>query len=434
VNTPAHDHLPLSDPGRPARTVDVLVIGAGPAGLAAAAGIAAAGAGTVEVIDREDEAGGIPRHCLHQGFRVREPGRRISGPAYARHWRERATTAGATLRTGVTATGWAGALTLDTTSGLGLERLTARAIVLATGARERPRTARLVPGSRPAGVFTTGELQQTIATHRRPVGKRAVVIGAEPVSYSAVQLLRRTGTEIAAMVTDQPGRQAPWSAAADARLRHRIPLLTDAVVTGVRGRGRLTGVTLRHTDGRTTTFACDTLVFTGDFIPDHELAVRGEVALDRDTRGPAVDMAFHTGRPGIFAVGNLLHAVEPAATAAREGVLVTGPVLRHLSGRPWPHGHLTVEVTGETLRWVTPNRVTPADPHLAPGTLTLRTARPLARRVTLLVSQDGHVLHRERGLRGHPANSSLHVSADWIRRADPSGGPIVITMDPAIPW
>lgn len=322
-------------------------------------------------------------------------------------------------------------LAVDVTSPAGLERITARAVVLATGARERPRSARLVPGTRPAGVFTTGELQRTVRLHRRPLGRRALVVGAESVSYSAVRTLREAGVEVVAMVTELPHHQVSPATALDARLRHGVPLLVGARVGELLGRGRLSGVVLRRADGRSTTVACDTVVFTGDWIPDHELARLGGVTLDHATRGPAVDGAFRTDRAGVFAVGNLLRGIEPAGTAAREGQLAAGPVLRHLTDGAAPATRVPVQVDAP-LRWITPSRLDPADPRVATGGFILRTETRLAPWSSLVVSRAGSELHRQRLVRGATPNRTLRLSAAWttrVRAEDRDAGPVRISVE-----
>ncbi|MEU8825534.1 FAD-dependent oxidoreductase [Streptomyces sp. NPDC048636] len=422
-----HPTDPATAPsGRRPRSVDVLVVGAGPAGLAVAARLAAAGV-RVEVLERERYAGGVTRHCHHTGFGLRDLRRMMSGPDYARHHLATALRAGAGVRTGVTATGWAGPRTLDTTGPGGLERITARAVVLATGARERPRAARLVPGDRPAGVLTTGQLQQAVHLHHQTVGRRAVVIGAEHISYSAVLTLRHAGADVAAMVTDLPRHQTFRAFDLGARLRHRFPLLTDTTVTELTGRGRLAGVRVRHRDGRTATIPCDTVVFTGDWIPDHELVRSAGIALDHGTRGPAADTEFRTGEPGVFAVGNLLHPVETADMAALDGRFAAGPVLRHLTDGRWPADPLPVRVAAP-LRWIAPNRVDPDGPRPPLDRFTLRTAAFLTR-PDLTVRQDGRTLHRRRVARTAVPTRPLYLGADWIVSADPRGGPVLITVD-----
>ncbi|GAA2493417.1 NAD(P)/FAD-dependent oxidoreductase [Streptomyces gobitricini] len=374
-----------------ARTVDVLVVGAGPAGLCAAARLAALGAGTVEVLEREPN------------------------PAGVRRWADAAVRAGAVLRTGVTATGWSGPLTLGTTSPSGRERVTARAVILATGARERPRGARLVPGTRPAGVWTGGELRRAVYGHGQDVGTRAVVVGAGPDARRAVRTLRRAGVEVAALVTEEPWR-APGA------LTGRTPVLGGTTVAEILGRGRLSGVRVLRRDGRAATVACDTVVFTGDWIPEHDLARTGGVALDPATRGPAVDGAFRTSVTGVFAVGGLLHGGEPAGTAVEEGRAVAAPVLAHLSGRaPWPGACVPV-VADAPLRWVTPNRL-----GTAGGRLLLRAGRPLALPV-VVVSQDGAPLLRRRVWRVVVPSRSLTLPAGWAARVDPGGGPVRVRV------
>ncbi|MFF8731625.1 NAD(P)/FAD-dependent oxidoreductase [Streptomyces sp. NPDC015171] len=404
------------------RRVDVLVVGAGPAGLAAAARLAAAGAGRVEVLEREARPGGVPRHCAHGGFGTwTHP---LTGPGYARLLTEAAERSGATLRTGVTALDWATAgPVLSTVGPGGPETIEARAVLLATGARERPRTARLVPGTRPAGVYTTGELQQAVHLFGQHIGTRAVVAGAADISYAAAGTLRAAGAEVVALVTEHPRAQTGRARAQAARLRDRVPLLTGTAVTELLGHGRLSGVRVRHRDGRTTVLPCDTVVFTGDFVPEHELARRGGLALDPGTRGPAVGGSAHTSRPGVFAAGNLLHAVEPAGTAAREGVRAAGAVLDFLAGAPWPEPGVPL-VVAAPLRWIAPNRVTPG---AAPEGHVLRTGVPL-RRPVLYVRQDGRLLHRERlGPGTALPHRTLALTARWHDRVDPAGGEVRVS-------
>lgn len=510
------------------RRVDVLVVGAGPAGLVAAARLAASGAGRVEVLEREQVAGGVPRHCAHGGFGTRTHPR--TGPEYARLLVEAAERAGAVVRTGVTVLDWAGAglsvagdgqdsavagvpgaglgvpggglaggfaarpgvvdqgvagvsevgsgtvdrrvvgefpavsagsgrgvhasaalpgpeqgplpnavgpeqdplpnavgaergLVLTAVGPGGPETIEARAVVLATGARERPRTARLVPGTRPAGVYTTGELQQAVHLFGQRIGARAVVVGAEGVSYAAAVTVRAAGAEVVALVTDQPRAQVPLHRAQPARLRHRIPLLTETTVAELIGHGRLSGVRVRHRDGRTAVLACDTVVFTGDFVPDHELARRGALALDPGTRGPAVGGRLHTSRPGVFAAGNVLHPVEPAGTVAREGARAAEAVLDFLAGTAWPGCGVPLAVEAP-LRWIAPNRITP---RARPERYVLRTTVPL-RRPVLYVRQDGRLLHRERlGPGTALPNRTLTLTARWHDRVDPEGGQVRVS-------
>ncbi|MET7685439.1 FAD-dependent oxidoreductase [Streptomyces sp. NPDC005423] len=401
------------------REVDVLVVGAGPAGLAVAAALAAAGVGRVEVLEREREAGGVPRHCHHGGFGTWS--RPLTGPRYARRAVDAAERAGAVVRTGVTVLDWAGPLALDTVGPRGRETVGAAVVVLATGVRERPRAARLVPGTRPAGVYTTGELQQAVHLHGQRIGHRAVVVGAEDVSYAAAGTVRAAGAEVVALVTELPRARTAPARALNARLRHGIPLLTDATVTELLGHGRLSAVRVRHRDGRTAELPCDTVVFTGDFVPDHELARRGGLALDPGTRGPAVDGALRTVRPGVFAVGSLPHPSGSAATASREGAYGAAAVLETLAGAAWPRSTVPLLVD-PPLRWIAPNRIAPADDR----PYALRTSA-LPRRPVLRLTQDGRLLHHET-LRGAVPHRALTLTARWTHRVDPRGGPVRVSV------
>jgi thioredoxin reductase len=409
---------------------DVLVVGGGPAGLAAAITLRRLGIGTVTVAEREPQAGGIPRHCWHTGYGLRDLRRLTTGPQYAAHYRRLAERAGVQILTETTITGWAEPTRVQVTSPVGVTEIEAGAVVLATGCRERPRTARLVPGTRPQGVFTTGALQQFVYLHRLPVGRRALIVGAEHVSFSALHTLAHAGTEIAAMVTEHAADQTYRLLRLVTAGRYRVPVLTGQAVTGLAGRDRLEAAEV--TDLRTGAarrIACDTIVFTGDWIPDHELARLGGLRMDSGTRGPWTGPAQRTSVRGVFAAGNLLHAAETADTAALCGRYVARPVAEFLRSGEWPDtAPLAIECE-PPLAWISPSVVPAgdgADERLAHGHFIARVAAVLDRPL-LQLRQDGRVLWSRRYRRLRPA-MPVRIPARWTGRADPGGGPVRLTL------
>jgi thioredoxin reductase len=401
--------------------VDVAIIGAGPAGLAAATELGRHDASVV-ILEREAQPGGIPRHSDHQGSGLRDLRRLTSGPRYARRWTELAERAGAELRPRTQVTGWSGEGVLELTSPHGREELRARAVVLATGCRERPRPARLVPGTRPQGVMTTGMLQQLVYLGREPVGERAVVVGAEHVSFSALMTLAHAGARAAAMVTELPHHQSFGAFRIGAAARYRVPLRTRTTVTRIHGGSRVEGVELMELDsGRAEALECDLVVFTADWIPDHELAALAGAELDPGTRGPLVDGSLRTTRLGLFAAGNVLRGAETADVAALEGRHVAAGVLDHLGGRPWAVGGAELRCE-DPLQWVVPNVVAPGS--APPRGRYLMRAREKLLRPRLELRQDGRVLAVERPARLMPGRSTA-LAAAWTAAVDPAAGPVI---------
>jgi len=405
----------------------VVVIGAGPSGLAAALELRRRGATGVLVLEREAEPGGIPRHARHQGFGLRDLRRPLSGPAYARRYAELATAAGAELRTETMVTGWSPGGPLELTGPLGRERVEPAAVVLATGCRERPRSARLVPGSRPAGVITTGTLQQLVYLKGLSPGTRALVVGAEHVSFSALLTLVHGGARAVGMVTELPRHQSLALFRAGAALRFRAPVWTRTAVSAIHGRARVEEVELTDLDsGATRRVACDTVVFTADWIPDHELAVMAGLAMDPGTRGPAVDAALRTSRPGVFAAGNLLHGAETADVAALGGRHAGAAAAAFLSnGQEWPEARVPIECE-PPLHWIAPNVVVPNAGAPPRGRFALRSSE-FASRPRIEIEQGGRTLWAGRVARLVPGRSARLPHA-WTDSVDPSAEPVRVRL------
>ena len=421
---------PAEGPTRPpAERADVVIVGAGPAGLTAARYLRAAGVPSVLVLEREAQPGGIPRHSDHLGYGVRDLRTVLSGPAYARRLAELADAAGADIRLATMVTGWAADRSLLVTSPRGRRRIDARAVVLATGARERPRSARLVPGDRPDGVFTTGELQNHVHLQHQPAGTSAVIVGAELVSWSAVLTLRAAGCRAALMTTEYGRPEAYAAITAAGRLGLRVPVARRTRVTRVIGRDRVRAVELEHLDsGNRRTFACDTVVFTGSWIPDHELARLRGIEIDPQHRGPVVDSALRTTADGIFAAGNLLHPVDTADVAALDGRHVSGPVRRYLDlyhdRPPGPAVRLRAE---PPFTWVAPGLIRPGEipPTRGHASLWASEHRPFPR---VTVRQGGRVIAQRRLSWPVSPGRISRVPWDLFTPVDPDSGDVMIGL------
>lgn len=301
-------------------TVDVLIVGAGPAGLAAGIQLKKSGIKNVRVIEREAHAGGIPRHSHHPGYGIRDLKRFISGPEYAKRYLQTAIAAGVEVSTSTTATNWIDKNTLQLTAPSGIEHVRADAIILATGARERARAARSVAGKRGDGVYTTGSLQQATYLEKLYIGKKAVIVGAEHVSLSAVLTLKDAGVKTVAMICPDKKHQTVFGAPTLLSLLFRFKYLANTQIIELLGDSRVSGVRVEK-DGKELLIDADTIIFTGDWIPDHELVRRGGFAVDDKYKSPILTVNNQIPDTNIFVVGNLLlpiKAADQCAVAAKK--------------------------------------------------------------------------------------------------------------------
>lgn len=336
---------------------DVTVVGGGPAGLAAATRMKRLGVRSVTVIDREDEAGGIPRHCGHYPFGMWEFQRLLRGPDYARRLVARAEAAGVQILRGTTVVGLAPGPRLTLSTGEGQSETGARRVLLATGVRETSRAARLIGGARPLGVVSTGALQSMVYLAGRRPFRRPVILGSELVSFSALLTCRHAGIRPLAMI--EPGARitARGFAAALPRLLG-VPLHLGCELLAVHGSPRVEGVTLRFADGSLREIETDGVIVSGGFTPEATLCRLGHLALDTGSGGPEVDQFGRCSDPGFFAAGNLLRPVETAGWSWREGNAAGAAVVADIIGElPSPERFVRIVPDHPAIKFALPQRV-----------------------------------------------------------------------------
>jgi hypothetical protein len=251
-----------------------------------------------------------------------------------------------------------------------------------------------------------------------------LIVGAEHVSFSALLTLVHAGVKVAGMATELPRHQSLPGAAVGAALRYRVPLWTRTALTEIRGLPRVEEVELRDLGtGRTRAIACDTVVFTADWIPDHELSVAAGLELDPGTRGPQVDTALRTTHAGLFAAGNLLQGAEPADVAALSGRHAAAAVAGWLNrGDRWPDR--VPIVCRPPLLWISPNAVSDVAPP--PRRRFVVRSSAFVSRPGLEIRQDGRVLWCG-GLRKLVPGRSAQLPSSWLSRVDLEGGEIEVS-------
>jgi Pyridine nucleotide-disulphide oxidoreductase len=251
------------------------------------------------------------------------------------------------------------------------------------------------------------------------------------VSFSAILTLAHGGAGTVALATELPRHSSLAAFRLGARLRYRVPVWTRTRVSAIHGRPRVEQVELTDLDGgRTRMVECDTVVFSADWIPDHELAAMAGLDLDPITRGPAVDPALRSSRPGVFAAGNLLHGAEQADVAALSGRHVAAGVVKYLDDGEWPRQRVPI-VCEPPLGWIAPNATGPPGEAPPRARFALRAGEFLrAPRVEIV--QGDAVLWSGRPARLMPGRSA-RIPHGWTARADPAGPEIRVRRGPCSP-
>ena len=406
---------------------EAVVIGGGPAGLAAALRLHDLGVRDLMILEREAFGGGILRQCIHDGFgltRFREP---LSGPEYAARFLKPVLERGMDLRTGATVISLTKDRRVTAATRQGLLVCDADAVILAMGCRERPQGALGICGPRPAGVYTAGVAQSYVNLKNTMVGREIVILGSGDIGLIMARRLTLEGAHVQGVYEILPYPSGLPRNIEQCLHDYDIPLFLSHTVTALHGTARLEAVTVSAVDearrpipGREQVIPCDTLILSVGLIPENELTRMAGAELDPATNGPVVDPWFQTTVPGIFAAGNVLHVHDVVDYASLEAEALAENVKRYLGGG-LPES--PIAVTGEGCGHVVPQRLSPGQA----ATLSFRPAVP-ARNCTAEFLQDGAVIARRKIPWANPAQMEhLTIPAGALRSTAP--GKVVLRHD-----
>ena len=335
---------------------DVVVVGGGPGGLAAASAAKKAGAEKVLVLERESRAGGILNQCIHDGFGLIRYKKTLTGPEYAARAIAEAEECGVEIRPDSMVIDMTSDRTVTAVDRSGLHVYEAGAVVLATGCRERTRGAVVIPGSRPAGVFTAGVVQNFVNCRNVMIGKRVVILGSGDIGLIMARRLTLEGAKVLAVVELMQTSGGLQRNISQCLYDFGIPLYTGHTVSNIFGGKKLTGVEISKVDENLSpipesawTIDCDALVLSVGLIPENEVAKAAKVELDARTNGTVTDEYMQTSVPGVFSCGNSHAVMDLVDFVSAQGETAGKNAAAFLSGKemtPWVLSRLSEPAKG----------------------------------------------------------------------------------------
>ncbi len=318
---------------------DVVVIGAGPGGLAASTAAKKNGAQRVVVLDRNNYCGGVLNQCIHDGFGLLRYKQALTGPEYAVNAEKEATDARVEIMTSTMVLSITTDKIITATSKKGFIKLQAGAIVLATGCRERTRGAISIPGTRPAGIYTAGVVQNLVNIKNIMIGKRVVILGSGDIGLIMARRLTLEGAKVLAVIEIMPEPMGLQRNVSQCVYDFGIPLYVSHTVSCIIGKRKLEAIEMSSVDvnkqpipGTEKIIECDSLVLSVGLIPENEVALTAGVALDEKTNGVITDDYLQSSIPGIFACGNCRRVMDLADLVSEQGEIAGLNAARFVKG------------------------------------------------------------------------------------------------------
>ncbi len=384
---------------------DVVVIGGGPAGLAAAISVRKNGCKNVLLVERDKRLGGILNQCIHDGFGLHRFKEALTGPEYAQRFIDEFEELGIESMRSTIVLDMDKERNLYVSSRKRLAKIRAGAVILAMGCRERPAGAISIPGTRPAGIYTAGAAQNFINLQNIMVGKRAVILGSGDIGMIMARRMTLEGAKVEAVFEILPYASGLARNIQQCLDDYDIPLFLSTSVVEIHGKERVTGVTVARFDrnfqpvpGTERHVPCDTVLISVGLIPENELTRGAGVSMAPVTGGPGVDDTFMTDVAGIFSCGNVLHVHDLVDHVSEEATRVGEYAVRYLDGEiEKPSSHIGIE-PGPGVRYVLPQKVSGSRDF----TLSLRVTEPM-RNCAVLVRDGERKVRRKKMVRMHPA-------------------------------
>lgn len=365
---------------------DVVIIGGGPAGLAAAVELKKKGIEDILIIEREKQPGGILRQCIHDGFGLTRFGETLSGPEYAQRFIDQAAQYHVEMICNATVIDLSSDRVVTYDSREGLVQIQAKAVILTMGCRERTRGALAIPGTRPSGIYNAGVAQSYMNLFNTMVGREILIMGSGDIGLIMARRFTLEGAHVKGVFEVLPYPSGLPRNIEQCLNDYNIPLYLSHSVVDIKGEERIEGVTVVQVDenmkpvpGTEKEFSCDTLVLSVGLIPENELSIAAGVELDGRTKGAFVDENYQTSTEGIFAAGNVLHVHDLVDFVSLEAEALADGVVRYLNGEAQKDCEIEV-VPDRNIGHVIPQRVSGKRDFQ----VSMRVRRPMGRcRITL---------------------------------------------------